>query len=225
MQERGNLGMHELFLAVPQRSLLWKPEPRAFRWKVPSTWELQRVRLVHLVEHFTFNSMWWTAVKSEIGSVTSDSLWPHGLYSPWNSPGQNTGVGNLSLLQGIFPTQELNPGLLHCRWILYQLSHQGSLWIAWGGERQTDTQAGDASSEGSLTLSVFNDTPQWLLSPMIVKNRAHPGGQTRRHWMWVVISVLKAPGWQYGQVHPKMWVGIFFFPGKVLTYVLFYLLF
>ena len=48
------------------------------------------------------------------------------LHSPWNSPGQNTGVGSLSLLQGIFPTQGSNPGLLHCRWILYQLSHKGS---------------------------------------------------------------------------------------------------
>jgi len=44
-------------------------------------------------------------------SVVSDSLRPHGLYSPWNSSGQNTGVGSLSLLQGIFPTQGLNPGL------------------------------------------------------------------------------------------------------------------
>ena len=59
-------------------------------------------------------------------SVVSDSLRPHGLYSPWNSPGQNTGVGSLSLLQGIFPTQGSNPGLLRCRWILYQLSHKGS---------------------------------------------------------------------------------------------------
>ena len=50
----------------------------------------------------------------------------HGLYSPWNSPGQNIGVGNLSLLKGIFPTQGSNPGLSHCRWILYQLNHQGS---------------------------------------------------------------------------------------------------
>ena len=49
-----------------------------------------------------------------------------GLYSPWNSPGQNTGVGSLSFLQGILPTQGLNWGLLHCRWILYQLSHKGS---------------------------------------------------------------------------------------------------
>ena len=56
----------------------------------------------------------------------SNSLWPHGLYSPWNSPGQNTGVGNLSLLQGIFPTQGLNLGLPYCRRILYQLSHKGS---------------------------------------------------------------------------------------------------
>ena len=54
------------------------------------------------------------------------TLWPHGLYSPWNSPGQNTGVGSLSLLLGIFPTQGSNPGLSHCRQILYQLSHQGS---------------------------------------------------------------------------------------------------
>ena len=46
------------------------------------------------------------------------------LYSPWNSPGQSTGVGSLSLPQGIFPAQGLNPGLLVCRRILYQLSHQ-----------------------------------------------------------------------------------------------------
>ena len=59
-------------------------------------------------------------------SVMSDSLWPHGLYSPWTSPGQNTGVGSCSLLQGIFPTQGLKPGIPHCRQILYQLSHQGS---------------------------------------------------------------------------------------------------
>ena len=53
----------------------------------------------------------------------SNSLSPHGLYNPWNSSGQNTGVGNLSLLQGIFLTQESNQGLLHYRQILYQLSY------------------------------------------------------------------------------------------------------
>ena len=64
-------------------------------------------------------------------STVSNSVWPHGLYParllcPWNSPGKNTGVGCHSLFQGIFPTQRSNPGLLHCRWILYYLSHQGS---------------------------------------------------------------------------------------------------
>ena len=51
------------------------------------------------------------ALVSASRSVVSDSLRPHGLYSPWSSPGQNTGVGSLSLLQGIFPTQRSNPGL------------------------------------------------------------------------------------------------------------------
>ena len=56
-----------------------------------------------------------------------DSLQPHGLYSSWNSPGQNTGAGSLSLLQGISPAQGSNPSLWHCRRILYQLSRKGSL--------------------------------------------------------------------------------------------------
>ena len=51
---------------------------------------------------------------------------PCNLYSPWNSPGQNTGVGSRSLHQGIFPTQGSNPGLPHFRQILYQLNHKGS---------------------------------------------------------------------------------------------------
>ena len=74
-------------------------------------------------------------VKVAQSSVVSNSLRPHGLYSPWNSPGQNTGVSSLSLLQEIFPTLESNPGLLHCKQILYQLSHKGSPrileWVAY----------------------------------------------------------------------------------------------
>ena len=62
-------------------------------------------------------------------SVVSDSLWPHGLYSPWNSPDQNTGVGSCSLLQGIFRNQESNPALPNCRQILYQLSHQETWYV------------------------------------------------------------------------------------------------
>ena len=77
-----------------------------------------------------------STVKGESRSVVSDSLHPHGPYTPWNSPGQNTGVGGLSLLQGIFPTQELYQGLLHCRWILEPLSYQGSPGI----ETRADAQ-------------------------------------------------------------------------------------
>ena len=73
--------------------------------------------------------------ESESCSVMSDSLWPHGLYSPWNSLGQNTGVVSLSFLQGILPTQVSKPGLSHWRWILYQLSHNVSprilVWVAY----------------------------------------------------------------------------------------------
>ena len=78
--------------------------------------------------------MWKEMTTAAKAIQTAPQLWKwkslsrrlHGLYSPWNSPGQNTGVGSLSLRQGIFPTQGLNPGLPHCRWILYQLSHKGS---------------------------------------------------------------------------------------------------
>ena len=78
----------------------------------------------------------WSEVKwSESRSVVSNSLKPHGLYSPQNPPGKNTGVGSVSLLQGIFPTQWSNLGLLHCRQILCHLSHKGSPrileWIAY----------------------------------------------------------------------------------------------
>ena len=66
-------------------------------------------------------------------SVISDSLWPPGLqptrvFSPWDVPGKNTGVGCHFLLQGIFPIQGSNPGLPYCRSpsLLYHLSHQRS---------------------------------------------------------------------------------------------------
>ena len=65
----------------------------------------------------------------------------HELHSSWSYLGQNTGVGSLSLLQGIFPTQGSNPGILHCRLILYQLSHQGSpsilKWVAYPFSRRS----------------------------------------------------------------------------------------
>ena len=76
-------------------------------------------------------------MKESVGcAVISNSLWPYGLYCPWNSPGNNTGVGYHSLLQGISPTQGSNPSPLHCRQILYRLSHLGS----WSKKYGTKTE-------------------------------------------------------------------------------------
>ena len=50
-------------------------------------------------------------------------------FCPWDFLSKSTEVGYHFLLQGIFPTQGLNPGLPHCRQMLYRLSQQGSLWI------------------------------------------------------------------------------------------------
>ena len=91
---------------------------------------------------------------SENCSVVSDSLRPHKLYSLWNSPGHNTGVGSHSFLQGIFPTQRLNPGLLHCRQILYQLSHQGSprilVWVAYPFSRGSSQPRNGTGVSGTV---------------------------------------------------------------------------
>ena len=80
----------------------------------------------------------------------SNSLWPHRLHSPWNSPGQNTGVGSLSLLQGS------NLGLSHCRRILYQLTHKGSpSWAtSWAqAESQGKLQQTNWLKEGVMGIS------------------------------------------------------------------------
>ena len=78
------------------------------------SWNVPLVSLIFLKRSLVF----------PIPLFSSISLW-HGVYRPWNSPGQHSGVSSLSLLKGIFPTQESNQGLLHCKRILYQLSYQG----------------------------------------------------------------------------------------------------
>ena len=70
--------------------------------------------------------------ENESHSIVSDSLQLHVLYSPWNSPGQNTGVSYHALLQGIFPTQGSNPGLPHCSRILYSWATREA-WEYWSG--------------------------------------------------------------------------------------------
>ena len=64
---------------------------------------------------------------SRVQLLRSHGLQPTRLLHPWNFPGKSTGVGCHFLLQGIFPSQISNPGLLHCRWMFYCLRHQGSV--------------------------------------------------------------------------------------------------
>ena len=99
----------------------------------------------------------------------SDSLPHHGLYSLWNSLGQNTGVGSLSLLQGIFPIQGLNTGLLHCRQILYQLSHNrsrkntgvGSLSVQFSSVAQSCPTLCDPMNHSMPSLPVHHQLPEF----------------------------------------------------------------
>ena len=107
------------------------------------------------LQYSPFSVPW--EIESQSCSVMSDSLQAHGLYNPWNSPGQNTGVGSLSLLQGIFSIQGLNPGLPNCRRILYQVSHKGSPriseWVAYPfSSRSSDPGIDSLSAELSGKL-------------------------------------------------------------------------
>ena len=116
------------------------PAPGRFLWlQRHSSWRLrecpQQHALMLFYQSLPWLGSWLTLVRllwghdslvpfggfPESQKVTQScpALRPHGPYSPWHSPGQNSGVGSLSLLQGIFPTQELKRGLLHCRRILY----------------------------------------------------------------------------------------------------------
>ena len=140
-------------------------------------------------------------------SVVSDSLQPHGLYSPWNSPGQNTGVGSRSLLQGIFPTQGSNPGLLHCRGILYQLSHQGSSCSFFlspvNGQADEPRPSRQQRSAGLCTLQ---EGCPWALLTWSCSSRAEgqahpqvqpsflPGVTLRSAWLSLWKLALEIPG-------------------------------
>ena len=113
--------------------------------------------------------------ESESRLVVSDSLRPQGLYSPWNSPGQNTGVGSHSLLQGIFPTQGLNTGLPHRgRIFFYHLSHQGSPkileWVAFPFSRESSqprNRTGVSCTAGRFSTS-WATTVKSSLGPLML---------------------------------------------------------
>ena len=119
--------------------------------------------------------MW---VKSKSHSVVSDSLQPHGIYSPRNSPGQNTGVDSHALLKGIFPTQGSNPHLPNCRRILHQLSHQGSpqMW-------ELDHKEGFALKNWCFRTVVLEKTLESPLDSKEIKQVNPKGNQS-----WILIG-------------------------------------
>ena len=102
------------------RTLVWVAYPFSMGSSWPRNWLGGLSNCRQILYHLSHQGR----PESESCSVLLNFLQPHGL-SPWNSPGQNTGVGSSSLLQGIFPTQRSNPGLPHCRQIHYKLSHKG----------------------------------------------------------------------------------------------------
>ena len=79
----------------------------------------QKIRWVEI-------SIWISSLLLPINGLRKQYFKTTRLLCPWNSPGKDTGVDSHSLLLGIFQSQGSNPGLLHCRWILYHLSYQGS---------------------------------------------------------------------------------------------------
>ena len=129
-----------------------KPGPPALGSRTLSHWITRGVP-VHAFFHLNilhtllrFKNLYWEILQistyaphmhrvNRVWKWKSLSRAPHELYSPWNSPGQSTGVDSLSLPQGICPTQGSNPGLPHCRQILYEgkyyLGNQWEKHIQW----------------------------------------------------------------------------------------------
>ena len=143
-----------------------------------------------------FKLLFFFFFKCESCSVVSDSLWHHGLYSPWNSPGQNTGEVSLSLLQGIFPTQGSKPGLPHCRWIIYQLSHKGSPMEPFSSVAQSCPTLCDPMNRSTPGFPVHHHLPEftrsitgYLLEAMLAI------GQCKNVFSVVKISKLEHSHW------------------------------
>ena len=98
----------------------------------------------------------------------------------WSSPSQNTQVGSLSLLQGIFPTQGLNPGLPHGRRILYQLNHKGSprtLEWNWAIREWLKTK-------NKQTKKAIIDNSKFILGSFCSEN-------SKRSWHWPIEKTKK----------------------------------
>ena len=111
-------------LGSTQRYTLLNPLSYAFCYSILHR-EFEHLHLFHILELDCISNLWKWVPQSCLTLCD-----PMDYTVPWNSPYQNTGVCSLSLLQGIFPFQGSNPGLPHCRQILYQLSHKGTVSIS-----------------------------------------------------------------------------------------------
>ena len=140
--------------------------------------------------------------------------------TPWNSPGQNTGVGSLSLHQGIFPTQGLNLGLSHCRWIIYLLRQKGNLgileWVAYpfsNGSSQPRNQTRVSCAAGRFFSNWAIRESQFILRynlhiiyPTIWSTELKELWQIRRHTMLTTMQsrTLLSPWHKTGKTQ-SMW--------------------
>ena len=152
--------------------------------------------------------------ESESRLVLSDSLWPHGLYSPWNSPGQNTGVDSPSLLQRIFPTQGSNPGLPHGRQILYQLSHQGSPrileWVTYPFSRGSSFPRNwirvSWIAGGFFTI--------WATREVYLMGTGFQFGKVKKFWRWMLVMI--AQQCEYTQCYGTVFLKV----AKMMNFIL-----
>ena len=131
------------------------------------------------------------SLRSESRSVMSDSLQLHSLFSSWNSPGLNTGMGIPSLVQGILPTQGWNPGLPHGRRILYQLSHKRSLrileWVAFPFSRASSWPR-DRTRVACIAGRFFTN---WAIQ---FTDETLSASQERRIWGWSDCDIAEDDG-------------------------------
>ena len=126
-------------------------------------------------------------------SVMSNSLRPHGLYSPWDSPGQNTGVGCHFVLQGIFPTQGSNPLLLHpLHWHFTTVPPAKPQWVRGGGESHRNLQCIARRSEEQVTIYTWDWPLKWA-----------GVGVSLGGLIWCCLQVVSELSWLVG--HPTIW--------------------
>ena len=123
------------------------------------------------------------AVKVKATQSCLTLLWAHGLHSSWNSPGRNTGVGSLSLLQGIFPTQGSNPGFRHCRWILYQLSRKGSLRILKWVAHPVSSRSSRPRNQTRVSCNTGGFFTNWAIRETCVEQRKVYFRAKQREWV------------------------------------------